>query len=258
MPSKYQFFRAEPGILIEIYLPKRVRFQGVLFDTLKEGLDANKVLEHFDNIRKNETLRNDINSILEFYKPLMKSLEEEALDGNIFKDVFKGYSMYEVDGVFFDVKEKKEYEERTQIIKFFFVPNIKKLSDKYMILSDEDCSNGVKNISKIISYTRKFISNYPLYQLELDELYFENKKENEVYRKLIMDILGMRVEPDEMELNFIQELKEWIRYTGLFMFGYLAYNILIQIEEYGDKHDPEKELWITSNFNFQVNRAVYG
>ena len=98
----------DSGIFVEIYLPKKSVFQGTLFDTLTNGFDIQKIKSHFRNNKK----KNKIRELLKNYR--INDYTDEMI--NSFPGIFCGYSMYEVDGVFYS-SDKKAYEETTQIIR---------------------------------------------------------------------------------------------------------------------------------------------
>jgi len=43
---------SEPGIYVELYLPKKSKYQETLYETLTRGFDLKKVKEHFINAMK--------------------------------------------------------------------------------------------------------------------------------------------------------------------------------------------------------------
>src|SRR3954447_14572795 len=114
---EYRFRRGTPAILVEIYLPKKSAFQGALYEALTEGNDPVKLKEHLlahaDKIRS--MLHNDWT---EAAAHLTESFVDE-LAASI-GDIYRGYSMYEVDGVFFAPGSASPAEERTQVIRIFF------------------------------------------------------------------------------------------------------------------------------------------
>jgi hypothetical protein len=114
---RYVFQRGFPAILVEIYLPKKSGFQGVLYKALTAGRNPAAVKKHL----KEHTAA--IQSMLQTDWPqLEKQVIDDAfideLAANI-KEIYSGYSMYEVDGVFFNA-EDEPVEERTQVIRLWF------------------------------------------------------------------------------------------------------------------------------------------
>ena len=118
----YQAQDSESGIFVEIYLPKKSYFQGTLYDTLTKGFSISVVKKHL--LDKNK--RSSIVKLLSNYAiPIIsKGLRDDRIEK--MEEIFWGYSMYEVDGVFSNFKDKKinVIEERTQIMRIMFLPNI--------------------------------------------------------------------------------------------------------------------------------------
>src|SRR5262245_1136935 len=94
----YAFNPSEHGIFVEIYLPKKAEFQRTLYQALTEGFDIEMVRSHF------QAKQERINSFLRGHYSCQGRIEG-------MRQVFYGYSMYEVDGVYYDSKNKKTFEE---------------------------------------------------------------------------------------------------------------------------------------------------
>src|SRR4051812_38604948 len=102
----YEFKPSDPGILVEIYLPKKANFQGTLYDTLTKGFYIKNVISHFKKPEK----KPGIKKLLKRFKDSVRYLEDEI---DHFPPVLFGYSLYEVDGVF--ISERNGIQaERTQ------------------------------------------------------------------------------------------------------------------------------------------------
>lgn len=134
MALNYESLRAEPGILIEVFLPKRNRFQGILYETLEDGFNHEK--------------EDEINNYLKW----LQEKDIKPINDDIkvyFETVLRGYSIYEVDGVFFgdsngschgcagsDLRKVQfgekdgECEERTQVIKIIFMPDYEEITSR--------------------------------------------------------------------------------------------------------------------------------
>ena len=114
---KYQFRRGVPALHTEIYLPKKSGFQGALFAALTEGRRPDVIRRHLIKHLKRvkEILQRD-------WRELTRRLDRAFIDGlaaNI-DDIFTGYSMYEVDGVYFAPGSDEPSEVRTQVIRLIF------------------------------------------------------------------------------------------------------------------------------------------
>jgi hypothetical protein len=213
----YRLYGYEPGIFVELYLPKKSEFQGNLYDTLTNGFKLENVRKHFLSEKKQE-----IKELLENYTEL-KEYDDKYIES--LEPMFWGYSMYEVDGVFCSNQEEgKVIEERTQIIRIMFLPDFPNIVKKVGI-SDPECSK-IKSI----------FNSY------LKHIWEE--------RKLIAN------ERRGDEKKIIDELDKWIRDISLFLVGYLVFEICSKIKELTFTNDlnPEKEIWLSSFWNLHVNR----
>src|SRR5205085_1761634 len=87
-----------------------------------------------------------IKRLLRRYSESIKYIEQKVDD---FPAILFGYSMYEVDGVFYNSKKTpKIQEERTQIIRLMFRPDFTPLVQVYP---------GTKNRKKISRITKEFL-----------------------------------------------------------------------------------------------------
>lgn len=135
--KSYKFLPSEPGLLVEMYLPKKSAFQGTLFDTLEKGFVLQEVKSHF---RIHEA---KIKQLLEHYGEIPDYTESQIQS---FPELFYGYSSYEVDGVFLNEKSTLD-EERTQVIRFMF-----KLDWSSVIGDSQDSANIRKIKATVVRY----------------------------------------------------------------------------------------------------------
>ena len=228
----YEFCRGEPAVFSEIYLPKKSVYQGRLYDTLTRGFDIDNIKEHF--IKKESKIK----ELLRRYNRLV-GYDRAFIDE--FPRVFFGYSMYEVDGVFYDIDKgitAKEHtrivEERTQIIRIIFKPDMNELDRLFNKVIPDDAVDKDEFL-KILARTYLSHSSSSL------ETFFEDEEKMRLYQEVF------------------KYLQKWTDYTGLFMFGYLIYEIseLILSLFRGDKIGKvEDVIWVTSLWNLSVNRIV--
>lgn len=246
---KYKFHPGEAGILVEIFLPKKTEYQGTLYKTLEKGLNFN-YQEHFLNFKKVSRIQEMIKvytDISEYDEELITNFQQK------FPNIFAGYSMYEVDGVFKSWEiEDLIYEERTQVIKVFFIPNYEALYN----------SENLKKWEKrdIRDFARRYFKNS---QIDPDSF----KKTYNVLDKEIIDKEGAN--------EIIEYLNDYINCAGLFVFGYILFEIseqlLFLLEERRKRisNDPtkrkskedikplEEEIWVTSVWGFTVNKVKF-
>jgi len=118
---QYLFKRGRPAIFFEIYLPKKSGFQEPLYNALTEGRKSEAVreylLENADDIQA--MLSRDWPELSDAFSK--DFIEQCAAD---VPKVYVGYSMYEVDGVYFSPDSHLPVEERSQVIRLFFIYEI--------------------------------------------------------------------------------------------------------------------------------------
>ena len=125
----YVFSRGERGIYEEIYFPKKVVYQGAVFDALKDGLDAEKVRSYLSDPENLPALLQELKDYRGLFDPHQyekdtrkkgQPTEAEVRERiNMYESSFKGWSMYEVNGVWMG-EEGELAEELTQIIRIMF------------------------------------------------------------------------------------------------------------------------------------------
>jgi len=214
----YEFKPSDPGIFVEIYLPKKANFQGTLYDTLTEGFYIKKVRSHFKKPEKKPGIR----KLLRRFMDSVRYLEDEI---DQLPPVFFGYSLYEVDGVFFS-EENGIQAERTQIIRIMFRPDLREFFLK---------NPGEKN-RRVISRIAKDYLRAP-----------ESRRIFKVERELT-----------PLQLEVVEYIEKWSDHVGIFVFGYLVYEICEQItrlcsERKMSWNQAEDEIWVTSFWNLVIN-----
>ena len=184
----YKFQRGEAGIFVEIYLPKKASFQGTLYDTLVDGFEVQKIRDHFKNREK----AGGIKAMLERQRDSVQFLDNES-DIDAFPQVLHGYSMYEVEGVFYNSSKQRIQSELTQVVRIMFKPDLDQLASKYP--GDEN--------AKRINRTAKDYLRYPEGRTEFKQARSLTPMQNEV----------------------VDYLAKWANYVGLFLFGFIVYEI---------------------------------
>jgi len=204
----YQFHGYEPGIFAEVYLPKKAKYQGKLYETLTNGFYLERVKTNFKEKR-------------EYISELLKKFSEvgDYSDQRIdsMESLYWGYSMYEVDGVFFNPK-KGAIEERTQIIRLIFLPDIEK----------------IEAMAPEVDYkvVRRLVKNF--------------LRGDSVQRQAI-------VESNPKIGNY---LVGWKADVGLFLIGYLIFELCERLKELNisERIPLEEEIWVSSFWNLEVNK----
>jgi hypothetical protein len=114
MSDKYVLQKTELGTNVELLLPKKAYYQGVLYDTLTDGFNPEKVTAYLQDPERSTRIMDYLNAYM--------TVNKKSYDWYLSKidKIFKGYSMYEVDGVFYDDESDKIFEECTQVIRMIF------------------------------------------------------------------------------------------------------------------------------------------
>jgi hypothetical protein len=208
----YHFHGYEPGILTEVFLPKKSKFQGRLYETLTNGFDIKNVKKNFKKNRKQiSVLLADFNEVGEITDKRIDSM----------KSLYWGYSMYEVDGVFLN-KKQEITEERNQVVRIMFLPDLEKI---------ESLARGTdrKEVKRVV---KKYLSSD---SEEREKMARSNKK-------------------------VADHLNKWIAEVGLFLFGYVVFELCERIKELNDdgKIPLEEEIWVSSFWSLEVNKIKIG
>ena len=215
----YAFNPSEHGIFVEIYLPKKAEFQGTLYQALTDGFDIELVKGHFREKRE------QINAFLQGHY---------SCDGRIegMQQVFYGYSMYEVDGVYYDAKNKKTFEERNQVIRVMFKPDLEAVD--ITALPAERAQTVTKLFVRHAGKTESFPDDHPQIYLSASQT------EKELISRLLV------------------YLEAWKYDVALFVLGYVVFEICERIQELDvvKGKDAEEEILVTSFWNLTVNRIV--
>ena len=216
---RYAFNPSEHGIFVEIYLPKKAEFQGTLYQALTEGFDIELVRKHF------QTKRERIDAFLQGHYSCEGRIET-------MQQVFYGYSMYEVDGVYYDSKNKKTFEERNQVIRVMFKPYLEGVNLEALPV------DRLQTITKLFvrhaGKTESFPADHP-----------------QVY-------LNASDEDKAMISKLLIHLEAWKYDVALFVLGYIVFEICERIQELGmvKGKEAEEEILVTSFWNLTVNRIV--
>lgn len=213
-PFPYRFTHAVPGIYAELYLPKKSIYQGVLYDTLSNGFRFERLKEHL----LDEQNRPQIREMFAEYSSLADYTDERVQAMEPFS---WGYSMYEVDGVFYSADRDVVMEERSQVIRVMFLPDLDRLRE----------------------------------QLALERL--SERQVRDVVTEALRDVhLAASPEEDDETSRIRDYLQRWRNDLALFLFGYVIFKLVRHIRDLQatDQADFEQEIWLTSFWNLEVNR----
>jgi hypothetical protein len=233
-PTSYLLDVTEPALLTEVFLPKKAEFQGPLYDALTHGLRLEHVRRHF--LDADDRRRAEIRTFLE--KGWTASTPDWTDDEiRRLQRVFFGYSLYEVDGVFLKRRphaagtadSDDQYliaEEQTQVLRIIFPFPTSGRSLKAI----DFCRAEMRDP---LSDQGPFLTRHPHLAPLLD---------------------------DEVR-EALEDLNRWTREVGLFVFGYLLFEICGAIEQTTRGADPQRnraellqdEIWVSSLWNLGVN-----
>jgi len=157
---------------------------------------------------------------------------------DMYASPFKGWSMYEVDGMFFNGRGKV-YKERTQVIRLLF-----RFGSSYVSKAKAyNCSDVLRSI---LFWT---ISERGLL-LEEESWGIESKKR-------FINVHGpfskeKMVFTERYFQSIARAAAKWIDDCALFIFGYLVGNFSRNVL---DKKKKEEEIWVASFFELTLNVA---
>jgi hypothetical protein len=213
MSFPYQFHYGDPGLFAEIYLPKKAVYQGMLYDTLTNGFKVNIVKEHL-RYRK-EAVQNFLG--LHDYDLYDSQVEQLT-------QILQGYSMYEVDGFFWEPGTPVA-EERNQVIRLlFYAPPI----------GDSEAQKSTAR-----SVGRQYLR---FWTHSLDDFNAE----------------VARPRGGEFGHKVRSQLSDWLAKINLYINGYIVFKIcegIVRLKELGDIPKLEDQIWVTSLRGLAVNRV---
>ncbi len=233
----YQVNTQEPAVFVELYLPRKAVFQGMLYDALTAGFRLEKVKEHFlnpDPIRQQQ-----IRSLLGKSWAVTDFTREDIEQ---FRRVYFGYSLYDVNGVFLKSKSRTRDQTATTDADFEVV---------------EETSQVVRMVFKYPCSDEPTVA-IDFMMLALQRPLSEMSQFAELHREEILRVAGPHA-PQVFAL--LDDLERWLMYVGLFVFGYLIYHIcdgILRLKETERVQiDPadllQDEIWVTSSWSMSMN-----
>jgi hypothetical protein len=235
---RYEMMPLESGVFAELYLPKKAHYQGLIYETLTNGMDVEKVRKHLRSKRKQ--IQAYLGGAAQYWEITGKNspTPEQFLNENFIKsfpDLLYGYTMYEVDGVFRSPHTGQVVEERTQIIRLMFITDLEQVFATLPFLSE---SNRDAAILLARSYLRS--SHWDRNQFLEDHKLFPSST--------VLD--------GEQAAAVIHLTAEWARCIAVFLFGYVVHDICEGLRKLNqnDQIAPEEEIWVTLFWNLIINR----
>lgn len=231
---RYIATRGQHGVFVEIYFPKRVAYQGVIYNTLREGFDELMVKDYL-NVHMHQIL-DDTEEYIGTQEPAESRLAAMREAVNNYTSRFAGWSIYSVDGVFFDRENKNPIEEATQIVRIMF---------KYESTLEEEAKTlGHRDVIRSITM---WCIDRPT---ALDTEYAWHSSQR------IAFLEHHHRWPDEKRdfaeryfEGIAREVACWKSDCGLFIFGYLVHKFSQHLLSQGLRED---EIWVTGLWNLAV------
>lgn len=219
---QYLFQPPEHGVLVELYLPKRADFQGVLYDTLTDAFDAATIRAYLADPHDRE----HVVRLLERHWPaLVADLDAIAarLEGGI-----QGYTMYEVDGVY--AGASGVVTERTQVVRIMFLPRLDALAERIHFDQDPE-----RNRARLRAEAKVLLRDYGA------DRAFLKAREPDAAPELVA---------------LCAALEDWVDELGLVLFGFVMGRVCLAIRDRNLR--PEEEIWVTSTWGFTLNALRFG
>jgi hypothetical protein len=244
-PAKYVLSSSDSGSAAEIYFPKRAAYQGAIFDALRKGFYEREVKEYLalNAAELIDELR-DWAQILEPLKytsdrPLFRQLSAQDVKARIemYRSVFKGYSVYSVDGVFFSEDTQTVYEEAIQVVRLMF----RFESQLEAEAKRTDCKDMLRSLSRwLIDY-----------DIRLNHHYSWAPQEKERFLAEHTHWPASQLAFAEQHFEAVaKEVEKWTDDCGLFVFGFLvrkfSKNVLVQ-------GMSEEVIWVVSSYDPCMN-----
>lgn len=248
MPTEktYFFHPNERGLFIEIYFPKKVVYQGPIFNILKAGQNERGVKDALkENAAPLLLELGDYRYLLDPYryessndknkKPLTVEDANRRID--MYVSHFKGWSMYEVDGVW--LSNGNVYEERTHIIRVMF-----RLPSAYaQEAMDAGCGDVLRAITFWCISSQGNLEEHRIWEKDEQKRFIahhkalkRNKKKMAFAQKYFVPIA--------------KEAAKWQDDCDLFILGYFVKRFSLSALS---AEKEEKEIWVTSFFNLTIN-----
>lgn len=243
--ARYVLSSSDSGMFAEIYFPKRSAYQGAIFDALRNGFFEKEVKEYLSANAADliEELR-DWSEILDPLKysaeqPLFRTLTSQDVLQRIqmYRSVFKGYSMYSVDGFFFSDATQQIYEEPTQIVRLIF-----RFESKLAAQAEiEGCKDMLRCLLFwLVDYVMRLDHHFSWAPSEREHFLHDHKHWPAAQLAFA----------ERHFADLAREAEQWLDDCGLFIFGYLvrkfSKNVLAQ-------NMNEEEIWVVGSYEACMN-----
>ena len=245
----YFFTSGRRSILADIYFPLRIATQGTIYTALEEGLRIDVVRTY---LRKNAVnIKRELAAYPHWFDPNRYGdtrayrSEHRAAEArmDMWSQVFFGWSLDEVKGVFLKKDGKTIDEETTQLIKLMFKFENSRMENHAL------CA-GYPDVYRAILYW--VLSQYG----QADDYRHWNVEERRLFVERHSSWSSeKRAYADDAFIRIARRIAKWIDDCGLFIFGYLVRLFWQKIVELHQKRHTslEDEIWVTSIFHIDIN-----
>ncbi|MDP3661548.1 MAG: hypothetical protein Q8R17_01740 [bacterium] len=245
--TRYVFARSEQSIFSEIYFPKHAAYQGTIFGALRDGYKEAHVKDYLTIGVNNEALLDEFKDYPALFDPddytkvrrvkTPVSIAEAEKRIEMYKSPFKGWSIYSVDGVFFDDDTGKMYEEAVQVIRIMF-----RFESSYAAMAAQaDCSDVLRCILFSVIAQQGHLNEHKRWGKAEEKRFVAS---HEPWPK------NKRAFVQHYYAPIVREVNQWIDDRALFIFAYL-------VRQFGEKvlaeQLDEKQIWVTHLFNQNLN-----
>jgi len=207
----YDFLPAEGGIVVEIYLPKKIVYQGSLYAALERGFDVRNVKEHF---RRNKA------RIVKLLPDRLRDSYELRV-GRL-RQVLNGFSMYEVDGAFQRRRRHEIADERTQCLRLITRPDYDRLKRRFR----------TADAGRLRALANEFLRS------RADAESFMAVTEGDLPR-FGLDVRTARA--------VVEAIGNWLDDGSFFLYGYVCYH-LADASLRQPRKSREEEILVTSHY----------
>lgn len=213
--ASYTLSCAMPAVAYDLLLPKKAAYQGALYDALTGGLQPD-VVRAFVRAHADEVIA------LLARQGAWSRARIEAATAEDAPVLLRGYSLSEVDGVY--AGEAGLAEERTQVIRFVFLPPYDLIAPGYR---DRDA----RTLQPVRNFVRAFIAR----EAATADSFVEDHARR---------FGGL---PDGHEA-LLATLAAWHDRVELFVFGYVLLSVA--------RIAREEEIWVSSGSPVWINRVT--
>lgn len=240
----YAYTRGERGIFAEIYFPKKVVYQSAIFDALRDGYKPTEVKLYLR--RHARALLKELADYKGLFNPQQyeeggeqpagpPTLEDARIRIRQYISRFKGWSMYEVDGVW--VADDRIDEERVQVIRILF-----RLPSRYTkVAKNAGCSDVLRAIHYWTIASQGHVFEHRLWGEAEQGRFLHHHAPLPPHKEAFAT---------HYYRGIATEVARWRDDCALFVFGYL---VRCFAEKVLAERKRETEIWVTSFFNLTVN-----